>query len=235
MKKFMAFAAVLILAPIISARAQWVLGPGDLVSYTANYTFTGGVNCSSSQYFVGACTNTASGVRLFSGTAWQDITFEGSASAVTASNVSSTVRVGRVTAVAGGVGPFAWHASISSPVIPLFGFNVLATITQPVALTSQIFAYHFVPDNATLLSYNCCDGDYTYGVFPFTPQPAPLHYSNVVFSLVTYPSFSANAPNTQDIYAVVGLIPEPSTYALTFAGLLAIGLIARRRRQTQTG
>ena len=80
------------------------------------------------------------------------------------------------------------------------------------AMLQQIF---FVPDGATRLYLGIADGG------NFVGDPG---------------FYDDNVGNYNVNYAITAgstVVPEPSTYALMFAGLAAIGLAARRRRSTR--
>ena len=97
----------------------------------------------------------------------------------------------------------------------VFGFNFTSFNT------ADLFKFRWDPDSAA---------DDEYGATGLDFIGAKI---TAVTSGGTYSGVFARAGNTLDVFAVltpVAAVPEASTYAMTLAGLLTIGALARRRK-----
>lgn len=94
----------------------------------------------------------------------------------------------------------------------VFGFNFTSFNT------ADLFKFRWDPDSAI---------DDEYGATGLDFIGAKI---TAVTSNGTYSGVFGRSGNSLDVFAVLTPVPEASTYAMTLAGLLAMGALARRRK-----
>lgn len=219
--------AVLTLAGAARLDAQWSIQPDGSAQYTANLSISAAFKCPLDPFFPNICDLIPNGVRITNGTAWADITFAGATGPVTVTNTAGPFLLGSYTFALGGVGPMTWPTSAAAT-IPLFESRLFATVAVPSALTIAIGGYGFVRTDPGVFTHNCCNYFPPYGSVPFTAQPVGLSYTTMIARTIGTPAFDVTRPGTQDVYAEISLVPEPTTFVLIAAGLGALAFSRRR-------
>ena len=224
------------LAPL-AANAQpfgWSIQPNGEAQYTSLFSASGSFGCNSGNFRPGgSCVVSGNSLTLGNNGAFLTLSFAGiSNQVVAASNVSQLVTFGVITKVFSGTGTFLFPQSVNANV-PAFGFGLTVTSAIPGvgASTSSAFFNYALDGRTTELSVNCCETDRDYVSYGFLQAPpAGFRYSALVADgfrrgLVIRTTDTA----TLAVAAQVGVVPEPSTFALGAAGLALVGVAARWR------
>lgn len=234
--KLAALAAMaLTVTPLVSSRAdaQWALQGGDY-GVTFGYQTTGSLSCLNVEYHAQPCIADASGLTLWNGTAFAHLSYIGVTNSVTATNQRvGPVDFGTLQLSYGGTGEFTWPRLLA-PTALSFGLRVnFMQLDGPLATTSgRSFRFGYTAPHIFSTFSGVSQSDYFSIGFAY-PQPALLNYSAIVFDGFSLPQLDDRVPADFSMHANVGLIPEPSTYALMALGLLAVGVVARRRQRNQ--
>ena len=213
---------LLMCGPSVSA-AQWARLPNGEWGYTFNYTPQVQFVCGATA--VGVCQGGSNSMTINNGSASAMLTFAGSAGTTVASNVSHRVSLGTFHVAFSGT-PFTWPTALDAQ--QLFAVRYVVTETAPISSTGA-FSRRYRPLGGITASQNCCEGDVDFLTLGLSPQPPGLTYGVVAMSNFTFPTFSVGGPADFAVSATVGLIPEPSTWALMVLGLAVVGVVARKR------
>jgi hypothetical protein len=225
MRRFL-FGIALLGVPL-AAHAQWYAQPNGDYAYNFSYTTGGAFSCVNPQYLSGTCATSANTLTLGNGAATATIAFTGASSTATASNIrGGNLALGTFTLTYGGTGGFTWP-TISAGGNHEFDFALSFTETGPVVATRTLHQ-GFLRQSPTVMANACCEQFGTYFQIPASPSPVPLNYA-VLLDSFTRPDFIVGGATQYQLIGQVGLVPEPSTYALMAAGLLVLGLARWRR------
>ena len=218
-------AALLLCVPAV-ATAQWSTQPGGDLQYTLNYVSSATFSCTS-PLVRSSCLAFDNSLLLTNGSANATISFTGVSNTITATNVrTGGMPIGTFSILYGGVGPFSWPSAVNSQQA-LFGVRFAMTETSPI-LWGSYKNRHFRLSSSTKLVDDCCDGDGDY--FEWGVAPAPTGYRfGIVVDNFSPMSFTVGGPTSFDVTAAIGIVPEPSTCAMMFCGLVTVGLVRRKR------
>ncbi|MEQ1693455.1 MAG: PEP-CTERM sorting domain-containing protein [Gemmatimonas sp.] len=222
-------ALALITAAWHDAEAQWGQLPSGEWGLTFDYAVTGTFICPIAMYVPGAvCTTAANTIRFTTGASWGEMRFDGQVSRVTASAISTLVTIGQISTSTGGMSPFAWPKPI--PQIPLF------LMTLRINGAGNGAPRGWIRSSDSSLQPACPEGCVDFSFVDLSGQnttpPLPHLSGFPLFNNISMSSVDFyNSPTTL-VTSEVGLVPEPSTYALMAFGLGVLGVVARRRPQT---
>jgi hypothetical protein len=224
MRRMIAALAVL-LAPV-TIQAQWSKDAKGEAVYGFNFTVHGTFECWGFFQPLGQCSVSGNQATLTSGTATATLTFTGVTNAVAVTVPGPNVPLGSLSILYGGTGPFLWPTEMSdrSPLVFTYTLNE----TGPLVATRFLHARLITSRDRTLLTVACC-GEVGAFFEPLFPEPPGLHYGPLIITDVNRVDLLAGVTTQANFTANIGLTPEPSTYALMAAGLLAIGVFRRRR------
>lgn len=241
MRARLTLATILLLpAAPLAAAAQpfgWSLLPGGVPAYTDTYSTFGNFFCyggggQNGGFAPGSsCEASGNTLRLGNGGSFLTLTFTGLTQTITATNHRESIgTLGSITATTSGVGDFRFPVPNNSGVVS-FGFR-LGLVQNSTGATGRHQIGYILPQTpATFAAYNCCGDDSNYDDYTSLPVPSagyPFRYRSVVFDTFSAPTFTAGNA-TYNVTGAVGVVPEPSTFALAAAGGLAVVGIARRR------
>lgn len=225
------FAAIALacLVPATAARADgWALLPNGEWGFSQLVSTSGFFACVNSQYYLpgGSCTASGNTLTLTSGSSTMTVTFTGSIQTVLATGSRDTDLVmGTLTKTFTG-GPFT-IPPMASRVAELFNLRI---VLDGSTGTRGAMQSGYTSEAGTYLPYNCCENYPTYTALGLGPRPPGITYTLAVFDTFAGRDIRFDTtPNT--ITARVGLVPEPSTYALFAAGLAMLAVVRRTRRQ----
>ena len=143
---------------------------------------------------------------------------------------AASVHQGPVTAVDPEFGTFA-KGSLTGPFDLYWTFSLTG---GPWSLSSSVTSYVNGNKDVDFTSVYVTDGSATYNYTQagFDPSEqwslAPVNLlSNVTYEVHTIGSATGRAAFVGELQ--ITAVPEPETYALMFAGLVAVGFVARRR------
>lgn len=222
--------AALLLAPELSGQG-WVNLPNGELGYITDLTTTGFFHCGDPLYLIGSCQVSGNSITLGSGGSFMTMTFQGLSQIIMASNVSQPVRLGTVTKTFSGSGPFLFPTSTNFNV-PLFSLYMQLNLTSPLAKSAR-WGAGYLPLSRTTIPKSCCD--YLPDWVPFATLPPPQGYTYGAFSFDGF--FGTTMTATREptnVYANVGILPEPATIWLTGTGIVGILAALHRRRRSRT-
>jgi hypothetical protein len=111
----------------------------------------------------------------------------------------------------------------------LFSLSLTLDQSSPVAGTREV-TWGFRPGGDNTLSLEDLSGTGNFLELPIGPQPAPYHYSSLVYSFDPFP-FAIPSQGMVEVGADIGAIPEPTTLLLFGTTMAGLGLARRRQRQ----
>jgi hypothetical protein len=173
---------------------------------------------------VAGCSASGNSVVLGTGSNTATLTFTGVDSTFDVTNVSRRVFLGRFTST--GSEGFTFPTR-TNPNVPILQFNFQLTHTSPFDDTN-IKPWNFGPGGGTTLRFMI--GHTASGIFIPPSISAGSGYDMIVYSYLPGGPPSLNGVGSTDLFADVGVIPEPATMILVGAGLA--GVVARRRKRT---
>jgi hypothetical protein len=227
-----ALAAVLSTLAPVAARAQgWSVLPSGEAAFTDTYTTAGSFSCwGGTLGFAPGSSCEASGntLRLGNNGAFMTLTFEGLTRTITATNIAQRPSLGTLSVVLSGSGPFAFPVP-TNPNALSFSFGL--QVTNGRGTSQTLGAGYIVTDAAAEQPVRCCEGFRQHLAFGTPAPPSPFRYTAVVFDQFADLTLRPVA-GSREISAQVGIVPEPSTFALGALGLVALGVVARRKRPT---
>ncbi len=221
--------AALILAPELEGQG-WVKLPNGEMAYITDMTTTGFFQCGDPFYLIGSCNVSGNSITLGSGGAFMTLTFQGISQIITATNVSQQVHLGSVTKTFSGTGPFLFPTSTNMNV-PLF-FVYMHLATSSPLVRSGTWGAGYLPLSRTAIPKSCCDYLPDVVEFSMDPSPPPFMYGGFVFDAFSGTTLTVTG-EPMDIYANVGIVPEPATIWLTGTGLVGVFAALRRRRRNR--
>ena len=228
-----ALAALGILSVANPVHAQgWGLLPDGGWGYTHSLTTSGRFTCLGAAYYLpgGGCTASGNTVTLFTANSSMTVIFTASTQTVVATNMRDLDLVmGTLTKTFAGA-PFTLPG-FSSQYGSMFSFELLLSSTQPAA-TSGSMRFEYPANTGTSLPANFGESGRDYAVLFPTPAPSPITYGAIVYNTFVGVNITFDAA-PQTITSRVGLVPEPSTFALFTVGILGvtgIGALKRNRR-----
>jgi hypothetical protein len=227
MRKWIAVAALTLLPAAASAQA-WEQAPDGSWIYHTNYSTTGLFGCIRPENYLGTCSASGNQITFGTGGAFMTLTFIGTGpTALNVHGPGAPVYIGTIAKSFSGTGPFSF-AGVLSDQAPVFGLAFLISSTDPVVTAGgRQFQYRFVSGQPVV--NNCCNST-PYATLRLAPLPPGAHFDALQFFDFSNPAITVT-PEALQFSALVHLTPEPSTYALMAAGLLALGVVARRRRR----
>lgn len=220
-----AAAAFAVGAPVTAADAQrgWSILPDGHPAHADTYRTSGRFVCNG-QPFDGACQVVGNTLRLGNNGAFLTLEFIGRSQALVATPGEQTTTLGTLVTTVSGTGPFAFPGM-------LLGFSFFLDVQNGAGVTDTRGFGYLSRMPSTELPVGCCDDYKTFVSFAVPRPPGNFTYSSVVFS--HFPDLRLAAVNSSlDITVTYGLIPEPSAYALTLAGLVGVLGVAHRGRRT---
>ncbi|MGV3710636.1 MAG: PEP-CTERM sorting domain-containing protein [Gemmatimonas sp.] len=209
--------------------AQWAPGPGGDYEVTLSYKTSATFSCFRVHYHAQPCTSDAAGLTLWNGDAFARFTFAGVEASATHTNVRKPgAPIGMVKVTFGGTGLYTWP-QLLTPGQASFTMQMALeqtgvanpgkswstawfTVLSPTRLGSSLSSDWFIID-------------------PDFPHPHSPNPGVAVFDRLQAPQFTTGQDASFEMTAWVGVIPEPSTYALLGMGLVAIAAVRRRRVQ----
>lgn len=209
------------------AAAEWTTLPNGELGYAFTYSTTGTFTCSTGNIAIGTCVTTGSTVVLDRDGATMTLSFAGASNALIASTMAQPASLGTLTVTIGGTQPFAPPEMFSSVAI-LTRLNV-ALATDIAGSPVHGFCRPFSPRAAGLAPYGMEYGCSDHIVYTIERAPAPYTYGQLVFDHIPFDNIRYEDA-TYEFTSTVGVIPEPTTVALTATGLLLVMGAASRRR-----
>lgn len=219
-----------ILAASAPLSAQgWALLPDGGWGYAHNLTTAGTFTCIGAAYYLpgGGCTASGNTLTLFTPNSSMTVIFTASTQTVVATNMRDRDLVmGTFTKTFTGA-PFTLPG-FASPYGSMFSFELLLSSTQPITTSGSMrFEYPF--STGTSLQANFGESGRDYAVLFPTRAPSPITYGAIVYNTFVGVNLTFDAA-PQTITSRVGLVPEPSTFALLATGILClVGVRASRR------
>ncbi len=227
MKRILALAALLG-APVVMQGQTWNWGPNGSTNITFDASWVGFVECGLSPYiYEGSCMNTRNGMRLTNGSAWVDFSVVGNSGILTVSTIPSTVALGTISVVRGGIGTYVLPPSHPEARFLKLGYRFQSADLNANAVLGRVYR----PDGqGGLFPSSSVNGGGAYIDIPLGVAPTNGYRMNLLFHSVTYPEFTFDNDAEYAVSVTGQLIPEPSTYTLMAAGLVSLVLLRRRVR-----
>jgi hypothetical protein len=211
-------------APAAGAQG-WAVQPDGRPTYTDTYTTTGVFFCAAPLVLGASCEASGNTLRLGSNGAFVTYQFNGLTQAVAATNQPQRVAFGTLVTTPSGAGGFTFP---TTQMVNATAFSFRLGMRNSAG-TELIAKRDYVVRGApTEQPTSCCPDDLSAFIVQLPRAPGPITYPSVVFSNFTDLRL-VSTPESRDISAQVGLVPEPSTFALGAAGLALVGAAARRR------
>ncbi len=205
---------MLMTAAVVHAEPFTILPGGDLV-FNTSVSATGSFTCGS----LVSCTGSGSSITLQSGGGTATFSFTGVSTSFAAGNMTVPVTLGTFadSTTAG------FSLPDLNPNVGLFTFMLTLSHSSPVVASASL-AWQF---NESFKRFG--EGN-TYLQLPTGPQPPQYHYTEIIYTMRLFPTFTLPLNGSKDIVADVGVVPEPTTMALAGTGLIAA--FVRRRKRT---
>lgn len=230
-------AVFLVALPTRAVAAQgWSILPDGHPAWTDTYSTSGrficGVPGGGGWPTGGSCDVIGNTLRLGNNGAFLTLEFIGRTQSLTTGPARQATTLGTLVTTVSGTGPFVFPAA---PNPNALSFAFFLDIRNGAGLTqSRGFGYLLLRTPSSALPVGCCEDYQTYVSFD-VPRPfGNFTYHSAQFNGFTDPRLLATNASI-DITVTHGLVPEPSTYALTAAGLLGVLAAARRARRPRRG
>jgi hypothetical protein len=224
--KRLLFGLLLMTAPSL-LRAQWFTAANGEYAYNFEYTTRVQFSCGYPMP-TSTCATDGTSLTIGSGDAWATLTF----ASYTGSGVATNVRtggfaIGAFNLTYGGSSQFLWP--IPTNQAALFFARVTVQETGPIVSTSSL-TRGFRTVNPFELTDNCCEGTGRYVQLGMSePPPAVIGPVAIIIDEFS-PMTIAAGDTTLTVTAAIGIVPEPSTWAMILIGLGGIAAVRRRTK-----